>query len=164
MKEISAEVLGFLLGIEKEEANKKIVAYLERKKGNDDYAISVHIRKKPEKYQEGDEDKVIYGASLSADVEGLQKYLNVDLEFAISNIRNTYLTSPTTRGYIMNYPAKKLIPNKKTRKMPRKVGIPKVLRSLLTIEDQHKIVQMWEDKFYTTVTADPVNDVKFSVT
>lgn len=153
MEIIDAETLAFLMEIDKDTANKKIVAYLERREGNRNDFIPASIIG----------DKAKYSDNQSCDIEGLSKYLNIDLTFAIENIQRTYISSPATRGYILNFPAKKLMPNKITRKWPRKVSLPKVLGKILSMEDQMAIVKMWEDKYYTSIPGDPVNDVRFTI-
>lgn len=164
METIDAEILAFILDIEKAIANKKIVAYLERRVGNSDYMINVVIGSgKKIADMEIQSGVRLYGENESCDIEGLSKYQNLDLEFAIKNIRETFLTSPTTRGWILNYPSTKLKVNKVTRKMPKRVSIPKPLRSLLTETDKQTIIKIWEDKYYTSTPGDPINDVRFSI-
>jgi len=149
---INAEILAYILDIKKEDANKKIVCYKERLAGNDELELDPNLigKKADKKYTDNE----------SCDVPGLSKYLNMDLAFAMKNIHDTFMTSPTTKGFILNYPSSKLKPNAKTGRMPGKISIPKVLRQLLSQEDKELIVRLWQDK-YKTYTAS--NHVKFCI-
>ncbi len=101
-----------------------------------------------------------YTENESCDAAALSGYLKMDLVFAMENIKKTFMSSPTTKGFILNYPTSKLKPNAKTGRMPGKVSIPKVLRQLLSQEDKELIVRLWQDKYKTYTNS---GHVKFCI-
>lgn len=154
IKNIDAVTLAFLLEIPKQDANDKIIAYKERSAGNhsldfntqyndagEGSGVLIQDPKNPEKMIKK------YSKNESADVEGLEKYLNLPISFAIKNIRERSLKAKTTSDRILNYPATKLVVNKKTRKLPSSVTVPKYLQSLLTREDCLRIIDLWTAQY-----------------
>lgn len=145
MDTINATELAFLLEITKSNANKKIICCKERMAGNLEYTIaSVTVNK------DGEEES-LFSENESVEIAELSKYLNVDLEFAIKNIHDTYVRSGITWSYIMDYPKPKLKCDKKG-KWPKKILVPEPLRKWLSDVDQGKIYAEWRIRYlsYTT--------------
>jgi hypothetical protein len=127
METINASELSVLLDIDKKSAVKKIVFCLD--KNNIWYDI--------------DDTK-----NVSVSTEILSKHLGVDFNFYIKNIQEKYLTSPTTRGFIFNYPInEKLKLNPKTKTYPKTVSIPRYISQFLTDDQKETIVQEWKDRY-----------------
>jgi hypothetical protein len=126
MKNITAKQLSFLLGIPKEDAIKKI-----------NYVRDKHKVRVPS----DDNEK-----NPAIDIKLMSDNLGTDLNFYIKDISENYMTRHVTRGFILNYPATKLKPNKEG-KMPRSVTIPTVLRSFLKDEVSQEIVEAWKEKY-----------------
>lgn len=142
---ISAGALSFLLEISKKDANNKIIAFKERKLGNNadmlEESIMVPDPKDPEK-------KICkYSKNESADIEELEGYLNLPISFAIKNIRDKSIRSKSTFDRIVSYPSSKIVPNKKTGKLPLSVSMPDYYKELLTPEDLNTIIDLWKSNY-----------------
>jgi len=127
METINALGLATLLDIDKKSAVKKIIVCLDK------YNV---------KYDENDTKNI------SADVALLEKHLGIDFSFYIKNIQEKYLISPTTKGFIFNYPInEKLKVNPKTKTYPKSVSIPKYISQFLTDEQKDIIVNEWRNRY-----------------
>lgn len=127
MKTINASELSVLLDIDKKSAVKKIIACLDKHKLDYD--------------QDGTKNAEVCTKVLS-------KHLGIDFMFYIRNIQEKYLITPTTRGYILNYPImEKLKLNPKTKTYPKSVSIPRFISQFLTDEQKDIIVQEWKDRY-----------------
>lgn len=127
MKAINPAQLAFLLGIKKADAIDK---------------MNYTIDNKGVKRTNSKDDK-----EPICDLKQLSEALGIDLEFYIKDIGKNFLKNQATGTYILNYPATKIKPNKKTGYFPKVVSIPTVLRSFLNKEVIEEIKKRWAEKY-----------------
>lgn len=131
MKEITANQLALLLDIKREDAVKKVVVALERESGFEHYELKPATLSK-------------YDKNPSISISLASRYLGVDLDSILQDIKKNYLKNPATGRWIYDYPASKLKVDPKTGRFPLTVSIPGTLKSLLTEEQIKEIISKWE--------------------
>ncbi len=129
MKTISDKALAYLLKITTKEAAKLIYACKNPKKR--DAEIKLRATKDDLKSQ-------------SIEVKNIEKYMNIDLVFAIKNIQEKYLLTQATKDFIRDYPQTKI---DKSDKIPNSISIPSGLSELLTEKQKSEIIKMWESHY-----------------
>ena len=135
--EITANELYHILNVSK--SNKKSVKdcknilYIvsEKAKGKKDFLES-HEK----------EDNKLFQLD-SFDVDLVSDYLNIDLRHTIKDIKENYLKRPQTRGFIFNYPSKKI----KEAVGPTSIHLPGFIKTFLSKKDQILILNEWENRF-----------------
>lgn len=128
MKTINSSQLAFLLKTTVAEMDEKIFVMKQRIGGNDDNTIS---RTGLEKGQ-------------SCSLKEFERYYNLNISLAIESIKKNYLKNTATRSWIMDYPDKKLVPDKKGL-LPKTIKIPTALKSFLTDEQKEEIINKWNE-------------------
>ncbi len=128
---ISPQMLSVLLDISKADARLKIIHASEKLKGNESPTAM---------------DAIKYGKDPLIDIKNLSKALGIDLSIYVNDIRGNYFKRSQTRGFIMNYPEKKMVLNKK-KEYPKSISIPTWLKCFITKETQDEIIKAWEEKY-----------------
>ncbi len=116
-RKIDAEALMALLKIKKEQAIGKI-------------QYSLRKRSMPEE-------------SIEIDVDLISEDIGIDLQAIIENVKKKFLSTQSTREWILAYPKEKLKLDKKTRLYPSSISIPKSVGQFLSNEDQDWIILQW---------------------
>ncbi len=127
MKKINASQLALLLNIPKKDAVKKIFIATGK---------PIH-----------EFDKFEESGNYSIDIKKLSDHLKIDLNFYLNDIANNFLKNQSTGSFILDYPAKKIKPSKKTGLMPKSVTIPSVIKSMLSEEVIEQIKTKWNQKY-----------------
>lgn len=150
-------MLAVFLDENKSDARLKIIYALEKKKG---YTPSIDIS-----FDTGDEDNT--GDIIDSkhtkepiiDINDLSDHLGLDLSVYVNDIRDNYFKRSQTKGWIMNYPEKKMVLNKK-KEYPKSISIPAWLKCFITPETQAEIIEAWYVK-YTHYVNDKDIQLKF---
>lgn len=127
MKDINETQLAYLLNVSKKEAIRKI-AYCKGKRHKDK--------------EEVDEIK-----SIKISVSEFEEKSNINIQFAIDNLQQKAMKPGAFRGFLVNYPIKKLKPSK-SGFYPKIIRLPTALRSLMTKEHLQELKNEWATKYF----------------
>ena len=90
----------------------------------------------------------------SLSVGAIERHLNIELVSKIEDIENNYTKRHVTRGWISDFPQRKIDQCVKLgKKLPATIQPPAVLRSFLSEEQRRDIVGIWNARYesYTKV-------------
>lgn len=134
---INAQGLSCLLGKTVKDCRKIMTVAWERSHANNNTAID-------------EKAEVMCPNFLKVDL--LSKHLGIDFPLYIRDIRENYLVSNQTRGYVMQYPIKALeLAKERTLEertdYPKKINFPRVVKIFLTPEQHDEIALEWHKRY-----------------